>query len=86
MAFNGAATINVAVRATEALRLSEAVSLTDAITLREGTAANGTAGSLSLNFAGLAEAELVNALEQNMPKPPLRRQRGLPTRWLLPVR
>jgi hypothetical protein len=32
-------------------------------------AANGTAGSLNLNFAGLAEAELVNALEQNMPNP-----------------
>jgi hypothetical protein len=70
MAFNGTATINVAVRATEALRLSEAVSLTDAITLREGTAAIGTAGSLNLNFAGLPDAStLVNALEQNMPNP-----------------
>jgi hypothetical protein len=69
MAFNGAATINVAVRATEALRLSEAVSLTDAITLREGTAANGTAGSLRLNFGNLAPASAHNALEQNMPNP-----------------
>jgi hypothetical protein len=69
MAFNGAATLAVEVRATEAVRLSDAVSLTDAITLREGVAANGTAGSLNLNFAGLAEAELVNALEQNMPNP-----------------
>ena len=69
MAFNGAAVINVEVRATEATRLSEAVSLTDAITLREGVAANGTAGSLNLNFAGLAQADLVNGLEQNMPNP-----------------
>ncbi|MTB54000.1 T9SS type A sorting domain-containing protein, partial [Lewinella sp. W8] len=69
MAFNGAAVINVEVRATEAVRLSDAVALTDAITLREGVAANGTAGSLNLNFAGQAEAELVNALEQNMPNP-----------------
>jgi hypothetical protein len=70
MAFNGAATLAVEVRATEAVRLSDAVSLTDAITLREGVAANGTAGSLNLNFAGLVPiAELVNALEQNMPNP-----------------
>jgi hypothetical protein len=73
MAFNGAATLAVEVRATEAVRLSDAVSLTDAITLREGVAANGTAGSLNLNFAGLVPiaigTELVNALEQNMPNP-----------------
>ena len=69
MAFNGAATLEVEVRATEAIRLSEAVSLTDAITLREGVAANGTAGSLNLNFGGLAITEAVNALEQNTPNP-----------------
>jgi hypothetical protein len=69
MAFNGAAVINLAVRATEALRLSETVSLTDAITLREGVAANGTAGALRLTFGNLAPASAHNALEQNMPNP-----------------
>jgi hypothetical protein len=69
LAFNGAAVINLAVRATEALRLSETVSLTDAITLREGVAANGTAGALRLTFGNLAPASAHNALEQNMPNP-----------------
>jgi hypothetical protein len=69
MAFNGPTAISLELRATEDLRLSEAVSLTDAITLREGTAANGTAGSLSLNFGNLAPASAHNALEQNMPNP-----------------
>ncbi|MTB53570.1 T9SS type A sorting domain-containing protein, partial [Lewinella sp. W8] len=69
MAFNGAATIEVEVRATEAMRLSEAVSLTDAITVREGVAANGSAGSLNLNFGDLAITEAINGLEQNTPNP-----------------
>jgi hypothetical protein len=70
MAFNGAAQISLEVRATEDLQLSDVIRMTDAITYREGTAANGGAGTLSLNFGGdFAPASAQNMLLQNMPNP-----------------
>ncbi|MEL7161466.1 MAG: T9SS type A sorting domain-containing protein, partial [Bacteroidota bacterium] len=65
----GEATLTLEVRATEAGLLSNYVSLTDAITTREGVAQNGNGGALSLNFSGLAVADVANRLEQNMPNP-----------------
>jgi hypothetical protein len=69
MAFNGAAQISLEVRATEDLQLSDVIRMTDAITYREGTAANGTAGSLRLTFGNLAPASAQNRLLQNTPNP-----------------
>ncbi|MTB51569.1 T9SS type A sorting domain-containing protein [Lewinella sp. W8] len=39
------------------------------MTVREGVAANGSAGSLNLNFGDLAITEAINGLEQNTPNP-----------------
>ncbi|MTB53132.1 T9SS type A sorting domain-containing protein, partial [Lewinella sp. W8] len=70
MAFTGRTQINLEVRATEDLRLSEVLRMTDAITYREGTAANGGAGELSLHFGvDLAPASAQNKLLQNTPNP-----------------
>ncbi|MTB52225.1 T9SS type A sorting domain-containing protein, partial [Lewinella sp. W8] len=69
MAFNGPTQISLEVRATEDLRLSEVLRMTDAITYREGTAANGGAGSLSLQFGGALEVSAQNRLLQNTPNP-----------------
>ncbi|MTB52301.1 T9SS type A sorting domain-containing protein [Lewinella sp. W8] len=70
VAFTGPTLISLEVRATENLQVGDVIRLTDAITYREGTAATGGAGELSLHFEGdFAPAFTQNELFQNTPNP-----------------
>ena len=69
VALRGDAALTLEVRATEAGLLSELVSLSDAVTVTEGVTANGTSGSLSINFGALTAAELGNSLGDATPNP-----------------